>query len=58
MLKHATMIMRPRYPYRKEINKYYEAQFLTGSVLNDEIKKKNQLKNDTKNNSSMLRLTR
>jgi hypothetical protein len=40
MSKHATMIMRPRYPYRKEINKYYEAQFLTGSVLNDEIKKK------------------
>jgi hypothetical protein len=35
MSKHATMIMRPRYPYRKQVKKNYETQILTGLVLND-----------------------
>ena len=40
MLKLVTLIMKPRYPYKKEIKKQYKAQFLTVLVLNDEIEKK------------------
>jgi len=41
--KLATLIARLRYPHRKQIRTYYEVQFPTNSVLNDEIEK-NQLK--------------
>ena len=44
MLKSANSIMRPRYSYRKQIKIYYETQFLTDPVSNNEIRKKNQLK--------------
>jgi hypothetical protein len=40
MSKSACLIVRLRHPYRKQIKKYYETQFLTEIVLNDEIKKK------------------
>jgi len=44
MLKSATSIMRPIYSHRKQIKTYYETQFLTNLVLNNEIRKKIQLK--------------
>jgi hypothetical protein len=44
MSKPATLIVRSRYSYRKQIKKDYEAQFLTDLVLNDKIEKKIQLK--------------
>jgi hypothetical protein len=37
-------IVRPRYPYRKQIKINYKAKFLTDPILNNEIEKKNQLK--------------
>jgi hypothetical protein len=40
MSKSASLIVRPRHPHRKQIKKYYETQFLTELVLNDEIEKK------------------
>jgi len=48
MLKPMTLIKKPRYPHRKKIKTYYEAQFLIYLMLNDEIEKKNQLKKDIK----------
>ena len=33
-------IVRPRYPYRKQIKINYKAQFLTDPILNNEIEKK------------------
>ena len=44
MSKSASLIVRPRHPYRKKIKKYYEAQFVTEPVLNDEIEKKSSTK--------------
>jgi hypothetical protein len=44
MSKPATLIVRPRYSYRKQIKKDYEAQFLTDLMLNDKIEKQIQLK--------------
>jgi len=41
MSKSASLIVRPRHSHRKQIKKYYETQFLTELVLNDEIEKKN-----------------
>jgi len=45
MLKSATSIMRPIYSHRKQIKTYYETQFLTDPILNNEIRKKNSIKN-------------
>jgi len=39
MPKLASLIIRPRYLYIKKIKTDYEAEFLTNSTLNDEIKK-------------------
>ena len=44
MSKSASLIVRPRHPHRKQIKKYYETQFLTELVLNDEIEKKKLIK--------------
>jgi hypothetical protein len=44
MLKPTTLIVRPRYSYRKQIKKDDEAQFLTDLMLNDKIEKQIQLK--------------
>ena len=44
MLKSVTSIMRPIYSHRKQIKTYYETQFLTDPILNNEIRKKIQLK--------------
>ena len=46
-----TLIKKPRYPCRKKINTYHEAQFSIYLMLNNEIKK-NQLKKDIKNDPS------
>jgi len=34
-----TLILRPKYSYKKQIKIDYEAQFLTDLMLNDKIKK-------------------
>ena len=50
--------MKPRYPHRKQFKIDYETQFLTDSVLNNEIRNKNSIKNKIKKNyPSLLRLT-
>jgi len=54
--KPTTLIMRPRYPHKKQVKTDYEAQFSIGLVLNNEIEKKS-IKNKTKNNRSLLGLT-
>ena len=38
-----TLIVRPRCSHKNQIKINYEAQFLTDPMLNDKIKKKNQL---------------
>ena len=48
MSKPATLIVWPRYSYRKQIKKDYKVQFLTDLMLNDKTKKKIQLKNTIK----------
>jgi len=48
MLKLATMIVRPRHPYKKQIKTNYEVQFPTDPLLNDKIKKKFNLKKTQK----------
>jgi hypothetical protein len=45
------MIMRSRYPPRKQIKTNYEAQFSTDPILNDKIERKSQLKKITQINS-------
>jgi len=40
--------MRLKYPYRKQIKKYYEVQFQTDPILNDKIRKKINLKKHKK----------
>jgi hypothetical protein len=35
MSKPATLIMKPRYPYKKQIKTDYETQFPTDPMLND-----------------------
>jgi len=40
MLKPMTLIKKPRYPRRKKIKTYHEAQFSIYLMLNDEIEKK------------------
>jgi hypothetical protein len=54
MSKPATLIVWPRYSYRKQIKKDYEVQFLTDLMLNDKTKKKNSIKKYHKNNLSQL----
>ena len=44
MPKSATLIMRPRYPNIKQIKTNYQDQFLIDPMLNNEIRKKIQLK--------------
>jgi len=44
--KLATLIMRPRYPYIKQIK--IDSQFSTDIILNDKIRKKNSIKKTTK----------
>jgi hypothetical protein len=39
MSKLATMIVRPRHPYKKQIKTNYEVQFPTDPLLNDKIEK-------------------
>ena len=39
ILKSTTLIVIPRYPYRKHIKTNYKTQFLTDLVVNNEIKK-------------------
>ena len=51
MLKPITLIKKLRYPRRKKIKTYHEAQFLIYLMLNDEIEKKS-IKKDVKNDSS------
>ena len=44
MPKSEILIMRSRYTYKNQIKTYYEAQFWTDLVLNNEIGEKIQLK--------------
>jgi hypothetical protein len=44
-------------PNRKQIETNYKIQFSINLVLKDDIEKKNRLKMNVKNNSSLLRLT-
>jgi hypothetical protein len=50
-----TLIVRPRYPYIKQIKTNYEVQFLTDLVMNDKIKI--IIKTRQKNYPSKLELT-
>jgi len=40
MSKHAILIMRPGYSYRKQIKTDYEAQLSINLMLNDEIRRR------------------
>jgi hypothetical protein len=40
MPKHVTLILRPRYSYKKEVKIDYETQFPTNPILNDKIENK------------------
>jgi len=51
-----TLIVRSRYLHKKQIKTNYEAQSPIDPELNDEIRKKNQWKKDTKNDSRQLEL--
>jgi hypothetical protein len=51
MLKPMTLIKKPRYPHRKKIKTYHEAQFSIYLMLNDEIEKKINKKRYKKNDS-------
>jgi hypothetical protein len=44
MPKLVTLILRPRYSYKKQIKIDYETQFPTDQILNDKIKKKTSIK--------------
>jgi len=48
MSKPMTLIMRSRYPHKKHIKTNYESQTPNDPVLNDKIRKKNQLKKTQK----------
>jgi len=46
MIEPMILIMRPMYPYKKNIYIYYEIQFSTKLILNNEIEKQS-IKNKT-----------
>ena len=56
MPKPTTLILKPKYPHIKQIKIYYEAQFPTKLMLNDEIEKKSIKKKNIKNDPSQLGL--
>jgi hypothetical protein len=47
-----TQVIRPRQPNRKQIKINNKVQFLINLMLNNNIKKRNQLKNSIKNDPS------
>ena len=56
MPKLVTLILRPRYFYKKQIKIDYETQFPTDQILNDKIKKKHQLNKRYKKQLELIRL--
>jgi len=53
-----TLIVRQRHFHKKQIKTYYEAQFPTDSMLNNNFFLKNQLNKRHKKNPSQLGLIR
>jgi hypothetical protein len=49
-----TLIMRLRYPHKKQIKTDYKTQFSTDPILNDKIKK-NSIKKNTASQPSLTR---
>jgi hypothetical protein len=57
MSKPVTLIMKLKYPHRKQIKTVCKAQFSTESILNDKNLEKKSIKKNIKNNPSKPGLT-